>query len=858
MNRLTITITPQANVLDGITLYERVDKSTLMKLCSSTLLKTTFNNKQAKKIFQNEKQQLERYASLIDDKGRIPITYTKNPNNKYGRSNPSHALGLYPIRREIRHTLAVDTHVDLDVKNAHPVMLNQLCKENNIPCSHLNKYVNHRQDYFDEGVKAYGCNEESIKILFICYTYGSGFNNWFEEHADITKCDPAHVHDGKAIELPSFRSFRESMGLIHTIIAERNPDICETVERIKKEAGKNNYNLKGSVCSFLLQEYEVRVLEQMFLYCVNKNLIKDDNAVLCADGMMIEKKFYYPELLDEFNAIIKEKIGFDLTFTQKKMDQGYNKILDKHLNFDLYSQKILSGNWAEHFTIMFPNKFLCVNGIIYNYNGVYWDIMDSNKSALHNFIDTKFYKYMIGYCSIQLKAQNALIAESNDEFKKKTIESNIRGIAQTLETTQSLRNINNRKPLVDDIIHKVTNNSIEFDSNPFLYAFNNKIYDLKTGSFIEPNHKQYIRTTCGYDYSDYYMTNKIDTLKNLITSIFPDPLVKEYYMTALATGLYGELVEHLFIATGSGGNGKSLINALMMETVGGYGYKLSANVLLDDIKEGANPAVASLHRKRFVLAQEPNARRKLCTATVKVITGDASINARMNYSNDCSTIINLTLVMECNNLPPLDEITGAVVRRFRGIPFDNLFIPADTYSTMTDTTGYEIANPYFKTNEFKTDHRQALFEILREYWENYKTNNMSLPVVPTRCEEIIQEYFISSDDFYTWFLENYELGDATTDLSYVSDIHEKVISSTFYYNLHKTTQKEYRSRDFAKKIEQNVLLKNNHKTRNQRFNGIKLTKNAIVGYRLKTLPDTQNVEDNATDTTESSTTDIYP
>lgn len=856
MNKLSITIEPQSNILDGITLYERVDKSTLMKLINSTLLKTTFNNKYAKKLYQNEKQQLIRYASLIDDKGRIPITYTKNSNNKYGRSNPSHALGLYPIRREIRHTLAEDLWVDLDVKNAHPDMLVQLCQENEIPCSHLKKYVNKRQDYFDEGVKAYGCNEESIKILFICYTYGSGFNNWFEEHADITKCDPANVHDGKPIELLSFRSFRESMGLIHTIIAEKNPDICETVNRIKKEAGKINYNLKGSVCSFLLQEYEVRVLEQMFLHCMNKNLIKDGNAVLCADGMMIDKKLYYPELLEEFNGIIMDKIGFNLTFTQKHMNQGYNKILNKHLNFNLYAEGLHSGTSAEHFAIMFPDKFLCVDNVVYHYNGVYWTTMDSKKSALHNFVDTKYYKYLVGYCTTQLAAQNALLTDTVDETQKQNIEFNLKSISRLLILTQSLRKIGDRQKIVDDIINKVTDNSIVFDNDPFLYAFNNKIYDLRTSSFIQPNHKQYIRTTCGYDYSDYYMTSKVDTLKNLITSIFPDPLIKKYYMTALATGLYGELIEHFFIATGSGGNGKSLINALMMDTVGGYGYKISANVLLDDIKEGANPAVASLHKKRFVLAQEPNSRRKLCTATVKTITGDASINARLNYSNNCKTILHLTLVMECNNLPPLDEIVGGVVRRFRGVPFDNIFIPADTYSIMTDTTGYEIANPYFKTNEFKTDHKQALFEILREYWDSYKTNNMSLPDVPARCAEIIQEYFISSDDFYTWFLENYELGEATTDLVYVSEIHEKVISSSFYYNLHKNTQKEYRARDFAKKIEQNVLLKNNHKLRNQRFNGQQLSKNAIVGYRLKTTPVTQNV-DNTTDT-ETITTDVYP
>jgi hypothetical protein len=126
-----------------------------------------------------------------------------------------------------------------------------------------------------------------------------------------------------------------------------------------------------------------------------------------------------------------------------------------------------------------------------------------------------------------------------------------------------------------------------------------------------------------------------------------------------------------------------------------------------------------------------------------------------------------------------------------------------------------------------------MFEILIEYWNGYKSNNMSLPVVPAKCEEIINEYFISSDDFYTWFIDNYELGDATTDFVYVADIHTNILSSTFYYNLNKNNQKEYRSRDFAKKIEQSIFLKNNHKLRNQRFNGLKLTKNAIIGYRIK-------------------------
>jgi hypothetical protein len=40
----------------------------------------------------------------------------------------------------------------------------------------------------------------------------------------------------------------------------------------------------------------------------------------------------------------------------------------------------------------------------------------------------------------------------------------------------------------------------------------------------------------------------------------------------LSTGLYGQQIENFFVATGIGGNGKSLLNSQMMETVENYGF----------------------------------------------------------------------------------------------------------------------------------------------------------------------------------------------------------------------------------------------------------------------------------------------
>ena len=103
--------------------------------------------------------------------GKIPVKHSKNPKNKYGRSNPAKALGLHKIRREIRHTLSVDSMVDIDVENCHLEMLNQLCKSENIEHSFLDKYVKNRQEYFNEGMRVYGCCREDIKVLMIIYCY---------------------------------------------------------------------------------------------------------------------------------------------------------------------------------------------------------------------------------------------------------------------------------------------------------------------------------------------------------------------------------------------------------------------------------------------------------------------------------------------------------------------------------------------------------------------------------------------------------------------------------------------------------------------------------------------------------------
>ena len=104
------------------------------------------------------------------------------------------------------------------------------------------------------------------------------------------------------------------------------------------------------------------------------------------------------------------------------MTKDYLAILDKSLAFDLYTPTYTTGLIAEHFAVMYSNKFLCSNAAVYHYNGIIWETLDKKNSALNLFVDDKFCKYMVGYCASQLNIQNLLLISATTDETRKPIE----------------------------------------------------------------------------------------------------------------------------------------------------------------------------------------------------------------------------------------------------------------------------------------------------------------------------------------------------------------------------------------------------------------------------------------------------
>ena len=834
-NNLELTF--KSSVLDGITLKEKIDIDLLDKLINSNLLKETFNNPMSK-IYKTEKHQLQKYRDLITD-GYANVKYERVKDMNCGRSNPNKSLGLFSIRREIRQTLTKNNYIDIDIDNCHPVVLNEILKQNNINNKYLQSYVDNRQVWFDNVNNHYDiktiCNNDPIKMkeipknLFIRIMYGAGLKSWMTDY-NIKDVEPF-------LKLQKFiKHIKSNMKMI----MDKNPKLTELIVNRKESQNKNEYNLRGSVCSYYLQTKECEILESIFIYLKSKSLIHNDSVVLCADGLMMEKEYYNESLLETFEALIKKQFNIDVKFSEKKMTQDYLEILDNNLNFILYNEEITTGLLSSHFKIMFGNKFMVYEDKLYKYNGVFWKYDESKKStSLHSFLSSTFYNYMVKYCITNKTLLFEKLQLENNDDSKNNIKLQLTNLTN-FEKKVNLycNNVTSRNHLVDDIKHHITKINIKLDDKPYLFAFNNKIYDLKLGKFVKGNPNDYLTISTNYDYDDYYDMDNLTYLKEeYLNTIFTNRDALNYYLSILATGLYGERIENIFIATGRGGNGKSSLDSLMMCSIGNYGYKIPSSLLLQPIKEGANPAVANIHKKRFCLSQEPDKTKKICTSTMKELTGDSTINSRSLYSDNCKVDINLTLVLECNELPKMDEVNDAIIRRTRVIPFNSKFVDQNTYNTLDKEEIKENrifpGSNHFISTDFQTKYKQGLIMILFEQFKKYVSNDYKLPKVPDMCSDACNDYLALSDNIYDWFINTFEKTDDNSSVLYYQDIFDIFSSSNYYQNLNKNEKRENNLKSFSNKLEKCVFLTKNLKKRDTSYGGMRHKKPYVIGFKLQ-------------------------
>jgi hypothetical protein len=243
---------------------------------------------------------LKRYRDLVIE-GRVPVQYTKP---EFGRAIVSGSLGMHNMEKEVRYILAHRQFTDWDMKNAHPTILEQVCRAHRIACPALNHYVNKREECLEKVSQYYNVERNIAKDLYLRMMFLGGFTSWASEYD---------------IRLPIMKDLKEfslELSGIARLIIEKNESL---VKFINTKKPKKNLYFEATVLSTFLQEIESRLLETIVEYCLEKRIICDGVCVLCNDGLMLESQYSHRGLSSLFTSLLRERHGFEIEFVEKSM-----------------------------------------------------------------------------------------------------------------------------------------------------------------------------------------------------------------------------------------------------------------------------------------------------------------------------------------------------------------------------------------------------------------------------------------------------------------------------------------------------------------------------------------------------------
>jgi hypothetical protein len=245
--------------------------------------------------------------------GQFKVKYTKKYD--FGRVYPFKALSLSQISRPLRHTLCVNNYYDIDMVNAQPAILFNICLQNDIHCPMLADYVKNRNKRLLDVMAHYGVNKDIAKSAFIGPMNGGSIDAWQKTNAP-TK-----------MTLPYLKQYEEEMkkSIIKQLVNHpNNKKIYKQALKMNEEkikAGKKEFdNPEGTFMSQLLGENERTVLQIMVKYITDT--YKTNELILCHDGLMIPKHILGDETIDSLTNKLQNVIG------ETYGDKGQLKNLD--------------------------------------------------------------------------------------------------------------------------------------------------------------------------------------------------------------------------------------------------------------------------------------------------------------------------------------------------------------------------------------------------------------------------------------------------------------------------------------------------------------------------------------------------
>ena len=326
--------------------------------------------------------------------------------------------------------------------------------------------------------------------------------------------------------------------------------------------------------------------------------------------------------------------------------------------------------------------------------------------------------------------------------------------------------------------YEVRDLSSKMNMNRNLFAFTDKVYDLEAGTSRDICPKDYISITTGYAYPEASNKGVRQEISALLYGMFECEETQNYLMYVLGSCLLGNnKFEEFYIFTGSGGNGKGVINEILRHVFGDYYISVDVSLFTKpvDKRDQPVPALVEAQYKRVMITTEPEKDDKLQVGLLKKMSGNDIIEARTLH---CKTIVKYIpqykTIIQANSIPKLNKIDGGVSRRLRVIHFPFKFVEEEALDmNMNNRLGSaDVKDKKCRSPEWRDEFCLMLLETYN------KVKHMKSLVQPKEVKEATGEYMDDNNPIKLWLEAKYEHTNKEKDMINATELKQAFLTDT--------------------------------------------------------------------------------
>jgi P4 family phage/plasmid primase-like protien len=425
----------------------------------------------------------------------------------------------------------------------------------------------------------------------------------------------------------------------------------------------------------------------------------------------------------------------------------------------------------------YGDEFICASysgKMWFQFNNHIWEQIDEGIFLREKISGTFVNKY---YDAI--KALYDSMRDNQDKAKEAMITARIKQVQKLIA---SLKNSTYKNSVMKECAEVFYDPRFKekLDSDPYLIAFKNGVYDLKLNNFRPGRPEDFLSKNMPINYVSFSEDDeRVQEVHTFLEQVFPDKSVRKYFLDVSSDIFVGGNHEKIVLFwTGDGDNAKSVTQTLFEKMMGKLAIKLNTNIITGK-KPSAGSTFAELARAgggvRWAVMEEPDGDEAINVGIFKSLSGNDTFYARdlFEKGKDTKEICPLfKLVFICNKLPRIKYADKAVWNRVRVVPFEATFCRQDGPNPAPETYEEQLRQKRFPMDKQFAKKIPNLIEALAWVLLQHR-QKITVRIEPEKVRAAT-EIYRRQNDIYRQFIEES-----------IAEDSKKYMSLTELYNLFK-------------------------------------------------------------------------